>query len=76
MEEGRREVGLCSPEDNVSPLGVSRDGRGDGGKAIGIDDGFLAPSKLGKTLLQLQMNIWWRGRVEEREREKARGGGR
>ena len=73
-EEGRegkggrsREKHTLLPEDDVSPLRVCRDGRGDGGKPVGVENGFLSAGELSKPLLQLKVNIW--------EEEKGGGGG-
>ena len=48
-----KERGLNSPEDDISSLGVCRNGGRDSGKPIRVDNGFLATGKLGKTFFQL-----------------------
>ena len=53
--ERGREAG--SPKDDISPLGVGRNGRRDCGKSVGVDYGFFATCELCKSLLQLQMDI-------------------
>lgn len=45
-------------KDDVPPLGVGRDGTGNGRKAVRIDNGFFCFHEFGQTTLQLQVNIW------------------
>jgi len=40
-----REAHALIAEDNISPLGVGRDGTGDGSKSIGVENGLLPPSE-------------------------------
>ena len=47
-----------SPEDDVSPLRVRGDGAGDGGEAVGVDDGLLTMHPLGQLRLQTQVDVY------------------
>lgn len=46
-----------SHKNDVPPLGVGRNGTGNGCKAIRVDDGLLSLHEFGQTSLQLQVNI-------------------
>ena len=54
---------LHTPEDDVTSLGVSWDGTGDGGKTVRVENGLLPPCEPSQVLLQLNMDVYTQKRI-------------